>query len=99
MFNLKELYCNRCPNLINDNLIKILKCATNLELLDIYHCKKIADAVINVAVNETKTRVKYVLDIYIEGTSITLQHVRDSSRFLHIITERPYNKVSNYNMR
>ena len=54
MFNLKKLHCSQCYNLRDKNLINLLKCATDLRILDIYDCKKTANSVINTAIQVTK---------------------------------------------
>ena len=69
--NLKELYCVGCENLEDENVISLLKCATNLRMLDIRLCKKISYRVIDTAIEVTrKRRNNIVLEIQIECSKI-----------------------------
>ena len=54
--NLKELNCSCCYNLEDDFLIRVLKSADKLELIDFALCTKITNAVINVAFKQIKKR-------------------------------------------
>ena len=66
LINLKKLNCCNCPNFESDNLIKLLKCAPNLEYL---RCP-MKNSVIDVAIDVTKNRTNNVLlTIYCCGMS------------------------------
>ena len=56
--SLKELNCRKCNKLENNHLINFLRCANNLELLDIIGCFQITNSVINIAIEVTKIRRK-----------------------------------------
>ena len=86
--NLKELHCYCCKNLKNEHLIKLLYCAKYLELLDIRHCKKITNSVLNFAIEETKKRRNnIVLKMKIFHTRINVAEISEKSPLLHLIIE------------
>ena len=70
---LKELSCYGCKYLKDYGLIRLLKCAPNLELLDIRNCENVTNSVIDVAIKETEKRTNnIVLEIRINGTEINI---------------------------
>ena len=84
--NLRELYCEECENLEDDNLISLLKCARNLKFLDIRDCKKITNRIILTAIEETRKRTNnVVLEIQIGGTNIRTAEIKEKSPFLHLM--------------
>ena len=83
--NLKELYCNGCKNLGEDNLISLLRSASNLELLEVRRCLKVTNSIINVAIEETKNRKNnLVLRVLVRGTKIQISEIKEKSGFLHL---------------
>ena len=86
--NLKEFRCYDCENLEDDSLISLLKCASNLELLDVIRCRKITNSTINFAIKVTKSRRNnVVLKIKIIGCSVNIDEIAETSPFL-IIDEK-----------
>ena len=84
--NLKELCCRNCFDLEDDCLIRLLRCASKLELLDIVGCKKVTNSVLNVAIEETKKRTnKIVLKIMHEHDHINFDEIVDTSPLLHLV--------------
>ena len=84
--NLRELECSDCENLEDENLIILLKCARNLEKLDIRHCKKITDRVILIAIEESRKRTNNILlKILIAGTKIKTDEIKEKSRLLYLM--------------
>ena len=84
--NLKELVCKNCPHVQNESLIKLLRCAKNLELLDIEGCNKITNATINVAIEVLKHRMNsIILEIKIDHTSIRAYEITENLPLLHLI--------------
>ena len=85
--NLKKLHCYYCNDLEDDSLISFLRCAANLELLDICDRKKIRTSVINVAIEITKKRTNdLILEIRIKENQIDFKKIIDKSSLLHLNT-------------
>ena len=83
---LKILECRGCPNLHDDNLIKLLRRAKNLELLDIEGCSDISNATINAAIKILKNRTNnIVLEIRMGNTNINLFKIKEKVPLLHLI--------------
>ena len=83
--NLKEFYCRGCTKLEDSSLINLLKCAANLEIINIEECTKITKSVIDVAIQVTKVRTNnVVLDLYVNGTSIHIDKIKENSPLLHL---------------
>ena len=81
--NLRELDCSDCENLEDENLIILLKCARNLEKMDIRNCKKITNRVMLIAIEETRKRTNNILlKISIAGTKIKIDEIKEKSRLL-----------------
>ena len=81
--NLKKLSCFYCKNLEDEGLIKLLKCVTNLEYLDLRKCDKITNAVIDAAIDVTKVRTNNIeLRMAITGTSININKIQGASSLL-----------------
>ena len=51
---LKKLHCSYCNSLESDNLISFMRCAINLEFLNVSDCMKIETSAINAAIEITK---------------------------------------------
>ena len=85
--NLKKLYCKDCNNLRDDNLIEFLKCASNLELLDIINSyeKIMRTFVINAAIKITKVRRNNVkLEVRINENQLNFKNIKEKSPLLHL---------------
>ena len=83
--SLKKLECHLCRNLEDFGLINLLKCATNLEKLDIGHCEKITDCVIDSAIEVTKKRTNnIVLEVIIYDVDINYEKMKTTSPLLHL---------------
>ena len=83
--NLKELNFRHCNNLEDDCLIKLLKCSPKLELLDIRGCEKITEAVLEVALEETKKRKNIIfLEMCVARTGINQNEINFYSPFLYL---------------
>ena len=81
--NLKELRCYECENIEDDSLISLLKCASNLELLHSYMCRKITNFTINFAIKVTKNRKNNtLLKIKISGSSVNTDKLEEISPLL-----------------
>ena len=66
--------------------IDLLKCASNLRVLDIRDCKKITNRIIETVIEETRNRKNnIVLVVRIEGTNIISDEVIENSPFLRLI--------------
>ena len=88
MFNLKELYFSGCFQLENISMIILLRCATNLEVLNIKGCPKITKSVINVAIQVTKLRTNnIVLELHIDGKNVDTDEIKKQSPILHLHIE------------
>ena len=86
---LKKLHCFRCKNLEDDNLIKFLKRAIDLEFLDIRCCKKLTTSAINAAIEITKKRTNnVVLEIEINRSEINFETIKDKSFLLYLNTNK-----------
>ena len=84
--NLKELHCSVCEELQNDGLTSLLRCATNLEHLDIRGCSKITNVTVNVAIEEIKKRKNNViLKIIISRRFININEIDENLPLLHFI--------------
>ena len=82
---LKKLHVFGCDILEDDNIISFLRCAMNLELLDIRYCKKINVSVINAAIDVTKKRTNnLILEIRICKYQIDFNEIKDQSPLLHL---------------
>ena len=83
--NLRKLNCTACINVEEEYLVKLLKCASNLELLDIRKCPKITNSVIDVAVEVTKQRTNNIsLLVYVGGTKINIDEVVEIPQLLKV---------------
>ena len=83
--NLKILHCVNCSNLMNRNLIRFLRCASNLELLDIRKCSKITNSVINAAIEVTKNRINnLLLEICVSGELANIDEVEGTSPLMYL---------------
>ena len=83
--NLKEMHCMGCVNLEDGCLISLLRCAPKLELINLIYCKKITNAVLDVAIEETKKRTNnLVLEMRIRKTSINVDEIDDQSPLLYL---------------
>ena len=62
-----------------------MRCATNLELLDIRYCKESKTCVINAAIDITKKRTNNLtLEIWIAEKQIDFEKIEGKSRLLHL---------------
>ena len=85
LLKIKKFYCFGCINLEDNGLIDLLRCATSLEILDIYNCKKITNSVIDVAIQVTKVRTNnVVLEINIGFKKVNTDEIKEMSPLLHI---------------
>ena len=83
--NLKKLICYYSLNLEDDHLISLLRCADNLELLDIENCEKITNRVIDVAIEVTKKRTNNILlQINIYNTAVDIYEIKEHSTLLYL---------------
>ena len=83
--NLKELNCSFCHTLKDDGLIRLLRCACELEFLDISFCRKITTSVIKVAIEETKKRTNNIVLRLQIGTAINVDKIEDVSPLLYLV--------------
>ena len=85
LHNSKKLFCNYCDNLKDNNLIKLMRRANNLEGLNIYACESITIILINAAIEITKNRSNNVmLDIQIRENQIDYKKIKEKSPLLHL---------------
>ena len=83
--NLKELYCRGCRNLEDHGVINLLKCTSDLQVLDVRKCSRITNSVVDVAIQVTKLRTNNVLlDLHVNGTSINIDKIKENSPLLHL---------------
>ena len=86
--NLKKLICSCCINLEDGGLIRLLKCAKNLEYLNISYCYKITNATIDAAITILKNRANNaILEIIIDATDININEIDENILSLHLIRE------------
>ena len=84
--NLKELTCRRCSSVQDESLIKLLRRAKNLELLDIGGCTQITNATIKVAIEVLNHRISDIeLEIQIDHTNINALQIKESSPLLNLL--------------
>ena len=82
---LKKLSCSG-HSFKEDNVISLLRCASELEYLDISYNEKMTNTVIDVAIEETKKRINnIVLEIRVEKTSIVPDKIHKMSLLLNIV--------------
>ena len=83
--NLKKFSCFEGENLDDENVINLLKCANNLESLNVRGCKKITNAVVNTALELTRKRTNGVmLTIGTFGTKINIDEILEKSPLLRL---------------
>ena len=76
--NLRELYCTRCEKIEDENVISLLKCATNLQMLDLRLCKKITNRIVDTAIEVTRKRTNNILlEISTAGTKIKVVEIKE----------------------
>ena len=81
--NIRKLNCRACINLQDNNVIDLLRCASNLELLNIQCCETITNSVMDVAIEVTKRRSNnVVLKMIFYNTSISYDKITDISPLL-----------------
>ena len=83
--NLKKLCCASSYKINDFNLIRFLKSADNLELLDIRGCEQISSSTINAAIEITKKRTNnLILEINLNFNRINFNEVKEKSPLLHL---------------
>ena len=83
MYALKNLKCQNCSRLKEENLCNLVRVSSNLELLDVSWNKFNINNLIDVAIKATKTRTNLVLKLYIGHTN--LNRIEASTPFLSVI--------------
>ena len=89
--NLKKLICYYCISLIDDSLISFLKCATDLEYLNLGRCPEITNAVIEAAIQVTKLRTNnIVMRVGIQDTSVNIDTIENTPPLLVLDEDMSY---------
>ena len=86
--NLKKFHCSSCVKLKDNHLMRLLRCAPKLELIDLTYCKGITNAVVNFAIKITNKRTNNTaLEMLIEETNIDLYEIKNKSPRLFLFPE------------
>ena len=83
--NLKELDCRGCENLSDDNLIRFLRCANNLQLLNLEGCNKITNSVIEFAIEITvNQKNNLILEIDVSQSGVDINKIVGKSSLVYL---------------